>query len=231
MTWVALSCSTREGFSPLEASGMTSSLGGNLSPEDRKLLSLARTRGWLRPEGSPEDQERQGWAWYFHCRENHLDSIVAQSGSAGTRIEVEVAGPHQLSSLAYQELQELMSLRGLDGSWGGTPSEVSLEGGSQLDLSELVRQIQEILRRDRTPERGVHLQNLFGGVVEGMALVEGMAVVVDPNGLWDDLEAKDRVYIRQIPGRPGRCIALRHNSPPLVDLPLEKFRILADCDV
>jgi len=189
---------------------------------NRKPLIKARKEGWLQPEGSPDERKNQMMEWLSFCNDKRLVYIVAEGD---TRLFVQLPARYQLSSLAYLELEELMAFLGLDGILGGIPTEFSITKVSPTDLNDVVDKVRELLRRDRTPERAVALSKLSRGCAEGMARV------VDPTGLWDDLRSRDLVYVREIPGRPGRCIALRHEHPPLVDLPLDNFQILAPPDV
>lgn len=87
------------------------------------------------------------------------------------------------------------------------------------DRVKLAGEILDLFSRDRTPARTLELQRTAH---------EGMAEAVDGSRYWSDLEPGQRAYAYIIPiaGKPGRCVALRHQQLPLVDVPLEDFRLL-----
>lgn len=176
---------------------------------------LSRRRGWLRAVNLEQRE-----AWEDYCFENDMDCITVSDMGRGFSLSCTVNPEHPFSQLGYLELREMMnSLQCPTWSMGGSSSTFSLEHPNQEMLEEVLSQLREILRRDRTPRRCAELQAHPGPK-------EGMAQALDSTGLWEDHQPDDFVYVLEMEGRPGRCLVFKHLKPTLVDFPLSSFRIL-----
>lgn len=184
--------------------------------------SLARRRGWLRPSN-----DEQSLAWRDYCFSNNMDCLTATHVGAGFRLTCTVHPDHPFSELGYLELKDMLKSlacsRWSMGGWAGSAGEFSLRLPDRNLLEDVVEQVRAILRRDRTPRRRVELQG-------NASLQEGLAYALDLEALWDDHQSTEAVYVMEMEGRPGRCLVFKHLKPPLVDLPLSSFQILASPD-
>lgn len=189
----------------------------------KESWALSSRRGWLMA-----DSHEQHLDWQQECFSHGRDCIVvSRKEQQELRLTCFVHPSHQLSDIAYMELTELFKLwevsSGSMGSWRGDASEFGLVIPCTASLDDIVADVQEILRRDRAPRRRVE-RNHQG------APVEGLAIAVDCDGLWEGHAPTDRVYVLEMDGRPGRCLVFKHLCPPLVDMPLSAFRILSEVD-
>ena len=145
----------------------------------------------------------------------------------GLEFECTVCPDHALSELAYLEFRDLLDARNLDswsmGSVRGNSSQLSFRLSDSDEIQELVDEVRAVLRRDRTSRRAVEL-------MAHPAPVEGMAVALHGDGLWEGHNLKDAVFVLETAIDSGRCVAFKHLHPPLVDLPLNQFRVLAGPD-
>jgi hypothetical protein len=178
-----------------------------LTATDRNVLFAARQNGWIAPEGDVMSVCRQAESWALYCRENKLDYLEFDGESS-----LVVRPVQRLSRMGYDAVRRFAKSKGLEWHDG-------LEGPLAGNLGEICQELGLLFADDRSPERALELQR------QGR-LQEGMAAILDPAGLWPDVGPKDLVYVREIVGRPGRCLALWHLHPPLVDVPLEQFRVL-----
>lgn len=184
---------------------------------------LSRRRGWLKATSA-----EQALDWKAYCFENGLDCIVVSEVGGGLEFEYSVGPDHTLSELAYLEFEDLMRARSLDiwsvgADWRGSSSQLSCRVSGLMEIQELVDEVRTILRRDRTSRRAAEL-------MAHPAPVEGMAVALHVDRLWEGHDLKDAVYVLETVIDSGRCVVFKHLHPPLVDLPLEQFRILASSD-
>ena len=60
---------------------------------------------------------------------------------------------------------------------------------------------------------------------------EGMARCISNEGMADDLEVGETVYLREIPNMGGHCVVLRNGKMPLVGYHLDRFELLDEDDV
>lgn len=183
--------------------------------------ALSRKRGWLLWVN-----DEQSAAWQQECFSNGRDCFVVRKTEDRTSVWVGIQPGHQLSDIGHLELKEL--LRGYDTDlWSSgleaTASEFRFDLPSSGALPESLDDIRELLLRDRTHRRRVERQHQPG-------LVEGLAIAVDCTGLWEDHPPRGQVYVLEMEGRPGRCVVFKSFCPPLVDLPLSSFRLLAERD-
>ena len=166
--------------------------------------------------------------WKIYCFENGLDCIVVSEVGGGFEFECTVCPDHALSELAYLEFRDLLDARNFDswsmGSARGNSSQLSFRLSASNEIQGLVDEVREVLRRDRTSRRAVEL-------MAHPAPVEGMAVAIHGDGLWEGHDLKDAVYVLETSIDSGRCVVFKHLHPPLVDLPLEQFRVLAGSDL
>jgi hypothetical protein len=188
-----------------------------------QLLTQTRRQGWML--GGTQEQRAE---WQDECFAKGVDWLSVTKSGKSINLACLVHPSHQLSDLAHQEISELFARLGWQsGSLGmdyrGNASQFEATVPSSIPVEELVKDVQEILRYDRTPRRLLERQ-------PRSALAEGMAVALDTTGLWDSHEPHHRVYVMELEGKPGRCLVLKHLHPVLVDLPLSSFRILAEID-
>ncbi len=184
---------------------------------------LSRRRGWLKATSS-----EQALDWKVYCFENGLDCFVVSEVEGGFDVQCSVRPDHALSELAYLEFDDLMRSRSLDNwtmgrEWRGNSSQLSCEVSDSLEIQDLLEEMRAILRRDRTSRRAAEL-------MAHPAPVEGMAVALHGDGLWEGHDLKDAVFVLETSIDSGRCVVFKHLHPPMVDLPLEQFRILASSD-
>jgi len=165
--------------------------------------------------------------WKVYCFENGLDCIVVSEVGGGFEFECTVCPDHALSELAYLEFEDLARARRLSswslGAWRDNSSQICCQVSVSMEIQELVDEVRAILRRDRTSRRALEL-------MAHPAPVEGMAVALRDDGLWEGHSLRDAVYVMETSVGSGRCVAFKSHHPPLVDLPLEQFRILASPD-
>jgi hypothetical protein len=57
---------------------------------------------------------------------------------------------------------------------------------------------------------------------------EGMARCTCNDGIEDDLQIGEVVYLREIPNMAGHCVILRDKKAPLVGYHLDRFELLAE---
>lgn len=173
-------------------------------------LERARNRGYLRI-GSARADERLEEEWVVWCREKGRDCLVVQSHGDTVSLRVEVCPRHPLSPLAQQELNGLMQR-----APGGfcQAGEFALEGLPRRELNAWLRQVQDLLARDRT------------GRLVPEPLAEGRARCTDNTGYEDVLEVGDLVYLRELPNLPGYCLVVRHLDAPLLGLPCDRFELV-----
>lgn len=176
-------------------------------------LERARRRGYLRL--GPTGDRRLEEEWAAWCHEAGCDFLVARVRGGSASIHLEPAARRPLSPMAQQEMDELVR-RARRGSRRG--GEVRLEGLPEEQLTGWLREVQDLLARDRTVERG---RQLAGGLAEGRARCR------DNTGYEDVLEVGDEVYLREIPNAPGRCLVVGDRSDPLLGVPLDRFELEA----
>jgi hypothetical protein len=189
------------------------------------VFRQARRQGWML--GGTEQQRAE---WQDECSAKGVDWLVVTKSRKSINLACLVHPSHQLSDLAYLEISQLFARLGWQsGSLGmdyrGNASQFEATVPSSIPLEELVKDVQEILRYDRTSRRLLERQPR-----SALALAEGMAVALDSTGLWESHEPHHRVYVMELEGKPGRCLVLKHLHPVLVDFPLSSFQILAEVD-
>ncbi len=171
--------------------------------------------------------DEQSLDWQQECFSNNQDCLIVSGQGGERRLSCYVHPSHQLSDVAYQELKDAFQRWNVDsgamGSWQ-TSAQFEFTLPAAPPIEEIVDDIRELLRRDRTPRRRVERQR-------HEAPREGMALALDLSELWEGHLPQERVYVLEMDGRPGRCVVFKHLLPPLVDLPLSSFRILAEVDV
>lgn len=59
---------------------------------------------------------------------------------------------------------------------------------------------------------------------------EGMARCISNEGMENDLNVGEVVYIREIPNMGGHCVVLRNMKVPLVGYHLDRFELLKEDD-
>ena len=185
---------------------------------------LSRRRGWLKYTNSEQAAD-----WQLYCFEHGLDCIVVTKRDGFFELDCSVNPSHAFSELGYMEVSDLMKAHSIDyGSMGkclrADPSQFSFRIPAKRDPQEFVTEVQAILRRDRTSRRAAEL-------MAHPAPAEGMALALQSDGLWPDHGPNERVYVLETGLNSGRCLVFKHLHPPLVDMPLEQFQILPDCDV
>ena len=187
-----------------------------LTSAEQRVVRLALKKGWFMATGEAQRRAQQMCAWYLVCHENQADYVCFEERENGIWIEAESTDSVPLSHIFAQEKVALCQKWGLD----DLRSRATLVPKS-ADIESLAMEVLELFARDRTPERTNELQR---------SAFEGMAEVVDGSSYWPDWEPGSHmyVYLIPIPDRPGRCVALRHQSPPLVDVPLEHFRLMSE---
>lgn len=172
------------------------------------------------------EQERS--AWLDECFAKNLDWLAVKRAGKMLHLDCLVHPSHQLSDLAYLEITEMLGRldarsSSLGKTFRGNASQFECTLPGAVPLQELVKEVQEILRHDRTPRRRVERQAMS-------APAEGLALALDSSGLWDDHDPLEPVYVMELDGKPGRCLVLKHLHPVLIDLPLSSFRILSEFD-
>jgi hypothetical protein len=60
---------------------------------------------------------------------------------------------------------------------------------------------------------------------------EGLARCMYNDGMEDDLQIGEVVYLREIPNMGGHCIVLRNKKVPLVGYHLDRFQLLSEDEV
>lgn len=183
----------------------------------------ARRQGWML-----DGTEHERADWQDECFAKGVDWLTVTRRGKSLHLACLVHPSHQLSDLAYTEVRELIDRLGSrSGSLGmdyrGNASQFQFTLSAVVAVEDLVKDVLEILRYDRTPRRRVERQ-------AKPVLAEGFAVALDTTGLWDAHHPHDRVYVMELEGKPGRCLVLKHLHPVLVDLPLSSFRILTEID-
>ena len=186
-------------------------------------LEEARRRGYLM-SANQEDED----AWYAECGRKNLDClIVSTRRGGGLRLDCYVESSHAMTDVAYDEVCLLLKRINQNGSRGRSPlrncSEFSLEF-QRDDLDFVLGEAREILLRDRTPARREE-------IAHRTAPRSGMALVINPEGLWGDHRPDEEVYIQEIANLPGHCLVVKNGHLPLLGLPLSHFRLLAEPDV
>lgn len=183
-----------------------------LTPEEQGYVKKALRKGWFCAKGEPKARQRQMSAWELVCYDNRADYVCFEEREDGVWLDVHKFSRVPLSRIFFEEEKELLKrwkLKSLE--------RIRLREG--LNLEKLAEDILALYARDRTVERTAELQRTAH---------EGMAEAVDGTRYWDDVKPGQHAhaYIIPIAGKPGRCVVLRHQHLPLVDVPLEHFRLL-----
>lgn len=183
-------------------------------------FARARRRGYLRI-GASRAEESLVDEWAAWCRQRSLDVLVVQRRrGASVRLRVEVDPRRPLSFLGQQETRDLLA-RAPDGEVRG--GLLVLDGLEGPAVSYWIREVRELLARDRTPERALRVEEVLPRSLEGQALC------VDNTGYEEILEVGDRVYLRELPNAPGRCLVVREREGCLLGVPTERFRLEPPC--
>lgn len=169
------------------------------------LLQQARQRGWLlvdQPTGPPWDE--LATSWLIRCWREGEDCVVVYPGVLHCTIHVK----HQLTPLGCRDLEAWCARCGFELNGDGLPVRFQVRGSG---LADQVEELRGLLQLDRHAQRTVDFDATFP-VRQGLA---------------QGPDSDEVMFVREIPGRPGRCVVIRNRQVPRIDQPLSDYRFLS----
>lgn len=179
---------------------------------EKAELLRARREGFLRLRGHEARRRRLRRAWFLETRRRGLPFVTLERHDRAlqlSRVRVELHPRQELPPQLWDDLRRLGGA--VDWTRQGHVLEawdVPHRAAGRLAAAVAAR---------------LHLTREGGSLPRWE---EGLAVCVWSDGVEGDLGLGQIVYVREIPGSGGLCVAWRHRRPPLVGLDRGRFRML-----